>query len=69
MIAFYHQTKIPINFWCRQKLNLRSLIEPSEILSVELNKTHNVSETKKLFLIKYSYLASLNRLKFYKAKI
>ena len=32
----YHQIKIPIGFWCRQRLNLRSLIQPSEILPIEL---------------------------------
>ena len=36
MIAFYHQTKTPIGFWCRRGLNTRSLIQPSETLPVEL---------------------------------
>ena len=45
MIAFYHQTKTPISFWCRsfwcrRGLNLRSLIQPSETLPVELTGTH-----------------------------
>ena len=40
MIAFYHQTKTPISFWCRQGLNPRSLIQPSETLPVELIGTH-----------------------------
>ena len=40
MIAFYHQIKTPINFWCRQGLNSKSLIQPSEILPVELVETH-----------------------------
>ena len=40
MIALYHQTKIPISFWCRQGLNPKSLIQPSEILLVELPGTH-----------------------------
>ena len=39
MIALYHQTKTPISFWCRRELNLRSLIQPSEILPVELTGT------------------------------
>ena len=30
MIALYYQTKTPINFWYRQRLNFRSLIQPSE---------------------------------------
>ena len=41
MIALYHQTKTPISFWCRQGLNPKFLIQPSEILPVELTKTHN----------------------------
>ena len=41
MIVIYHQTKIPISFWCRWGLNLRSLIQPSETLPVELIKTHS----------------------------
>ena len=40
MIVFYHQTKIPINFWCRRGLNPRSFIQPSETLPVELIETH-----------------------------
>ena len=40
MIALYHQTKTPISFWCRQGLNPRSLIQPSETLPVELTETH-----------------------------
>ena len=38
------QTKTPINFWCRQRLNPRSLIQPSETLPVELTGTHQRSE-------------------------
>ena len=41
MIAFYHQTKTPISFWCRWGLNPKSLIQPSKTLSVELVRTHN----------------------------
>ena len=40
MIALYHQTKTPINFWCRRGLNPRSLIQLSETLSIELIGTH-----------------------------
>ena len=32
----YHQTKTSISFWCRQGLNLISLIQLSETLLVEL---------------------------------
>ena len=41
MIALYHQTKTPISFWCKWLLNLRSLIQLSETLPVELTGTHN----------------------------
>ena len=34
-----YQTKTPINFWCMRGLNLRSFIQPSEILHVELTRT------------------------------
>ena len=40
MITFYHQIKTSINFWYRQGLNPRSLIQPSEILPIELIGTH-----------------------------
>ena len=40
MIALYHQIKIPISFWCRQGLNPRSFIQPSETLPVELTGIH-----------------------------
>ena len=41
MIAIYHQTKTPISFWCIRELNLRSFMQPSETLSVELTEIHN----------------------------
>ena len=37
---FFHQTKTPISFWCRQGLNSRSPIQPSETLPIELTETH-----------------------------
>ena len=40
MIVLYHQIKTPISFWCRQELNLRYLIQPSETLPVKLIETH-----------------------------
>ena len=40
MMALYHQIKAPISFWCRRRLNPRSLIQPSETLPVELIRTH-----------------------------
>ena len=47
IIALYHQTKTPINFWCRRELNPRSLIQSLEILPVELTVTHKKKEKKK----------------------
>ena len=40
MIALCYQTKTPTNFWCKQRLNLRSLIQPSKTLLVKLTRTH-----------------------------
>ena len=40
MSVFYHQTKTQIGFWCRWRLNPRSLIQPSKILPVELTGIH-----------------------------
>ena len=42
IIALYHQTKTPINFWYKRKLNPRSLIQSSETLPVELTGTHHL---------------------------
>ena len=39
--VFYHQTNIPIGFWCKRGLNLKSLIQPLETLPVELTGIHN----------------------------
>ena len=38
--SFYHQTKTPISFWCRRRLNPRFFIQPSETLLIELTGTH-----------------------------
>ena len=40
MMALYHQIKTSIIFLYRQGLNPRSLIQPSEILPIELIGTH-----------------------------
>ena len=39
-VSSYHQTKTPINFWCKRELKPRSLIQSSETLLVELIGTH-----------------------------
>ena len=40
MIAFHYQIKTLISFWCRRGLNPIFLIQTSEILPVELIRTH-----------------------------
>ena len=40
MIAIYHQTKTPISFLCKEKLNPRSLTQSLETLPIELTETH-----------------------------
>ena len=40
IIILYHQTKTPISFCCRQELNLKILIQPSETLLVDLIETY-----------------------------
>ena len=45
--ALYHQSKITINFWYRQRLNHRSLILPSETLLVKLTETHEKKNRKR----------------------
>ena len=48
MITFYHQTKKLIDFWCKQRLNDRSLIQLSETLLVELTRIHEKKKKKKI---------------------
>ena len=48
IIVFYHQIKTPISFWRRQRLNPRSLIQPSATLPVELTKTHFPTQCLKI---------------------
>jgi len=40
MIVLYYQIKTLIGFWCKRELNHKSLIQPSEILSVEVTEIH-----------------------------
>ena len=37
--GLYYQVKIPRRFWCRQRLNSRSLIQPLETLLVVVELT------------------------------
>ena len=39
-IDFYYKINISINFWCRQKLNSKYLIQPSETLLIHLTQSH-----------------------------
>ena len=39
--TIYHQTKKSINFWCRRRVEPKSLIQLQETLLVELTRTHN----------------------------
>ena len=38
--ALFHQNKTPVNFLCKQGLNLISLIQLSETLLVQITETH-----------------------------
>ena len=46
MIVLYYQTKTPISFGYKLKLNPSSFIQPSEILPVELIRTHHGIQPK-----------------------
>ena len=50
MIDFYHQFKISIAFWCRRKLNFKSLIQLSDTLLVELIRIHDEMQTEQCVL-------------------
>ena len=51
MIALYHQTKTLISFWCRRRLNPRSLIQLSKILLVKLTRIHSQTDILKSYYI------------------
>ena len=51
--AVYHETKTPIDFWCRQRLNPRSFIQPPNTLLVELTRTHKIMNIILLLETKY----------------
>ena len=61
IIVLYHQIKTSICFWCRKKLNPRSLIQLLETLPVELTWTHN-----KMNILNKSkrYRTKMNKAKF-----
>ena len=43
MIALYHQTKTPTDFWSKGELNFRFLIQLSETLPIELIEMHTLA--------------------------
>ena len=43
--VLYYQTKILISFLCKQRLNLKFLIQLSKILSIELTETRVVNKS------------------------
>ena len=55
IITPYYQTKTPISFWCRQRLNLKSLIQQSETLPIELIGTHIIN----MVFVNYCYYVSV----------
>ena len=67
--AHFHQTKTPIGFLCRWRLNLKFLIQQSKTLPVELSGTHiyfsiliffpNWFLTSFLYSWKFSYFIGL----------
>ena len=65
--ALYHQTKTSIGFWCRQRLNSKSLIQLSETLPVEQTGTHvidsNLNPQLKLLFF-FSQIITNNNLPF-----
>jgi len=48
-------TKTPISFWCKRGLNLRSFIQPSETLAIELTRTHNMNTFFKILVNRQFY--------------
>ena len=48
---FIVRPKILINFWCNRRLNLKSLIQPSETFLVELIATHNIHVIEQIRLL------------------
>ena len=49
--TFYHQTKTSINFWYRQKLNFRFLIQPYKTLLTALNLESAAFSNNKIIII------------------
>ena len=43
MIVLYHQIKTSISFWCKRRLNPKSLIQPLKILPIKLTETHKLT--------------------------
>ena len=62
MIAYYHQTKTPISFWCRQELSPKFLIQLLKTLPVKLTRTHSISNNILKKIIKNKVIEFKNKL-------
>ena len=60
MIALYYHTKTPISFWCRGRLNLRSLIQPLEILTHKNDNTIIATCHNQNYKKNYNFFCVLN---------
>ena len=71
MIVIYYQTKTPIGFWCKRRLNSRSLIQPSETLLAKLTGINFLRMTlcnkKKIFLEDFCCLCNKKNVSTYLA--
>ena len=71
MIVIYYQTKTPICFWCKRRLNSRSLIQPSETLPAKLTGINFLRMTlcnkKKIFLEDFCCLCNKKNVSTYLA--
>ena len=54
--TLYYQTKTPIGFWCKWRLNLKSLIKPSETLPVKLAEIHGVVVFNLVTKLRWCYI-------------
>ena len=65
MIVLYYQTRTPISFWCRQGLNLRSLIQPLETIPVKVtivsNKNIIIGNENKIMVFASNRCILINR--------
>ena len=55
IIALYHQTKTPINFLCKQELNIISLIQPSKTLLIKKLIDSMIHKSNTRVILRYSW--------------